>query len=374
MLWVDWAWFPANQTWHSLDRVYPDGPFYPQSYDLLLVIPIAFLLIIVRLIVERLSEFVALLMGLRCVRCSGNILPNAILERQFKINQRPDSQIIKSLVSETGLEFRDVERWFRKRRNRYKASGLKKFRESTWKFVYYLSIWIFGLYALYDKPWLWWPAYSWVDFPQQHISLAIRAYYLVQLSFYISSAITFFFDVARKDARELLLHHFITSALLSLSWVNNAVRTGTLVLVSHDISDVLLELGKLGLYARRESLTTIIFPFFLVVWTATRLVYFPLAVIGTTFFEGRRVSVFYPAGYVYMVFLWALFGLHLMWSYFIVKILFVKLRSGQMEDVRSDSEPDTDEDAVITPSKADTNINGSDSTQEAIGTLVNGNK
>ena len=53
-------------------------------------------------------------------------------------------------------------------------------------------------------------------------------------------------------------------------------------------------------------------------------------VIGTTFFEGRRVSVFYPAGYVYMVFLWALFGLHLMWSYFIVKILFVKLRSGQV--------------------------------------------
>ena len=53
MLWVDWAWFPANQTWHSLDRVYPDGPFYPQSYDLLLVIPIAFFLIGVRFLVER---------------------------------------------------------------------------------------------------------------------------------------------------------------------------------------------------------------------------------------------------------------------------------------------------------------------------------
>lgn len=45
-----------------------------------------------------------------------------------------------------------------------------------------------------------------------------------------------------------------------------------------------------------------------------------------------------------------------------------------MEDVRSDSEPDTDEDAAITPSKADANINGSHCTQEAIGTFVNGNK
>ena len=45
-----------------------------------------------------------------------------------------------------------------------------------------------------------------------------------------------------------------------------------------------------------------------------------------------------------------------------------------MEDVRSDSEPDTDEDAVITPSKADANINCSDCTQEANGALVNGNK
>ena len=49
-----------------------------------------------------------------------------------------------------GWEERAVERWFRKRRNQYKAGGLKKFRESWWKFVYYILLWSFGVYILYD--------------------------------------------------------------------------------------------------------------------------------------------------------------------------------------------------------------------------------
>ena len=45
-----------------------------------------------------------------------------------------------------------------------------------------------------------------------------------------------------------------------------------------------------------------------------------------------------------------------------------------MEDVRSDSEPDTDEDVIITPTKTDANVNGSDCTQEGYSSLRNGQK
>ena len=56
----------------------------------------------------------------------------------------------QSLSLAVGWEERAVERWFRKRRNQYKAGGLKKFRESYWKFTYYTIIWLYGLYILYD--------------------------------------------------------------------------------------------------------------------------------------------------------------------------------------------------------------------------------
>lgn len=45
---------------------------------------------------------------------------------------------------------------------------------------------------------MWWPAYSWLDFPFQHVSDAIYWYYVIQLGFYISSAMTIFFDVKRS--------------------------------------------------------------------------------------------------------------------------------------------------------------------------------
>ena len=56
----------------------------------------------------------------------------------------------QALARAVGWEERAVERWFRKRRNEYKAGGLKKFRESSWKFTYYTIIWLYGVYILYD--------------------------------------------------------------------------------------------------------------------------------------------------------------------------------------------------------------------------------
>ena len=52
--------------------------------------------------------------------------------------------------------------------------------------------------ACVQKPWVWWPAYSWVDFPFQHVSDAVYWYYMLQLGFYINSAITIFTDVKRS--------------------------------------------------------------------------------------------------------------------------------------------------------------------------------
>lgn len=82
-----------------------------------------------------------------------------------------------------------------------------------------------------------------------------------------------------QDFRELMIHHFITITLLSVSWANNNVRVGTLVLVSHDVNDIILEGGKLLKYLKKETVCDVLFAFFLLSWLLTRLIYFPLAYV-----------------------------------------------------------------------------------------------
>ena len=71
---------------------------------------------------------------------------------------------------------------------------------------------------------------------------------MVETGFYYALLIGSIFDVKRSDFWELVFHHIITIFLLSISWTINFVRVGSLVLLSHDISDIILEAGKLVRY------------------------------------------------------------------------------------------------------------------------------
>lgn len=52
-IWTDSFWFPSNITWNDLESEPADGRYHPRAKDLLISIPIAFILIGVRFVVER---------------------------------------------------------------------------------------------------------------------------------------------------------------------------------------------------------------------------------------------------------------------------------------------------------------------------------
>lgn len=79
---------------------------------------------------------------------------------------------------------------------------------------------------------------------------------MIEAGFYYSLLFSSIFDVRRNDFWELVLHHLITIGLLSASWTINFVRVGTLVLLSHDLSDIVLEGGKLVKYTKRYPMFT----------------------------------------------------------------------------------------------------------------------
>lgn len=125
---------------------------------------------------------------------------------------------------------------------------------------------------------------------------------MISMAFYWSLTVTQFIDVKRKDFWQMFIHHMVTLLLMSLSWVCNLHRVGSLVLVVHDCADIFLEVNisiyifwlpsgrnwlchsnmscsfqaaKLTKYANYQKLCDFIFAIFTIVWIVTRLGFYP---------------------------------------------------------------------------------------------------
>lgn len=120
---------------------------------------------------------------------------------------------------------------------------------------------------------------------------------MISLSFYWSLCVSQFFDVKRKDFWQMFIHHIATIVLMSLSWVCNLPRIGSLVLVVHDCADIFLEVvlfcfvavlflscfvsqaAKMAKYSGYQKVCDTIFAIFTVLWIVTRLGVFPFWII-----------------------------------------------------------------------------------------------
>ena len=53
-----------------------------------------------------------------------------------------------------------------------------------------------------------------------------------------------FIEVRRKDWAESFAHHLVTLGLQYYSWYANFTRSGMMVMLLHDVSDIFLEAAK----------------------------------------------------------------------------------------------------------------------------------
>ena len=95
-----------------------------------------------------------------------------------------------------------------------------------------------GWFVLKDKAWLYNTHECFIGYPRRPVETDVWLYYMIEGGFYIALLFTSIFDTRRSDFWEMTLHHLVTVGLLSFSWTVNFVRVGTLILISHDISDV----------------------------------------------------------------------------------------------------------------------------------------
>lgn len=339
--WWDRLWLPVNLTWTDLeDR---EGRVYAKASHLYATIPFTVAFLVIRFMFERwIATPLALTAGVKR-RTWAKTEENHILEHYYnKLSRQPSQADVSGLSKKSGLTIRQVERWFRRRRSMDQPGVLRKFTEACWRFVFYLCAFGGGIVALHDKEWFYDTREVWTGFPKQSMLDSQYWYYILEMSFYGSLVLSVAVDIKRKDFREQIVHHCATLVLLSFSWCVNYIRVGTLVMLVHDASDVLLESAKLFNYAKWERTCKSLFVLFAVVFMGTRLIIFPFWLIHCTWVYP---PLHYPPFFGYYFFnavLLVLQGLHVFWAYLILRMVHKFLFGTLTRDERSDVESEED--------------------------------
>ncbi|XP_024018259.1 LAG1 longevity assurance homolog 3 [Morus notabilis] len=234
-----------------------------------------------------------------------------------------------------------------------KRKKIRKFKESAWKWVYFLSAELLALSVTYYEPWFTNTRNFWVGpgnqvWPDQKIKLKLKGLYLYSAGFYAYSIFALiFWETRRSDFGVSMSHHVATFILLVLSYIFRFARVGSVVLAIHDASDVFLEVGKMSKYSGAEGVASFAFILFVISWVILRLIYYPFWILWSTSYEviltldKEKHPVEGPIYYyVFNCLLYSLLVVHIYWWVLMYRMLVkqIQARGRISEDVRSDSE------------------------------------
>ncbi|KAL1920154.1 uncharacterized protein VTP21DRAFT_1300 [Calcarisporiella thermophila] len=231
-----------------------------------------------------------------------------------------------------------------------KARALVRFTEQAYLFLYYILVIPVGMRIICTSPYARDMRQYWIGYPHEQYTMKFKAYYLLQLAFWIQQIYVLHIEKRRKDYVLMFAHHIITSSLLVGSYLGNFTRVGSAILVIMDIADILLASTKLLRYLGMKKLCDACFILFTVVWVGTRHYLFSLVAIHTALESPKYVAFewnpaqgkFFTRTILnFFLFLFALLQLlFVCWFYFIARILLNVIRGGFVHDNRSDEEED----------------------------------
>ncbi|MCP9257346.1 Longevity-assurance protein [Dirofilaria immitis] len=182
MFWDEQQWFPQGISWNDLKS--NNTIRYPDIWELTYAMKYSFVLLLLRLAVEC---FIFLPIG--CL---------------FGMIKEPWWIRVKGHL------------------NLYQSKRkFKRVSEAAWRFLFYLCIWLYGFYVLFDQPQLYDVTECWRNWPHHPLTNGVWWYYVIETAFYCSLIISsLLFDIRRADFIQMTFHHIITIMLLSLSFAD----------------------------------------------------------------------------------------------------------------------------------------------------------
>eukprot|EP01061_Rhynchopus_euleeides_P010859 TRINITY_DN20430_c0_g2_i1.p1 TRINITY_DN20430_c0_g2~~TRINITY_DN20430_c0_g2_i1.p1 ORF type:complete len:324 (+),score=138.18 TRINITY_DN20430_c0_g2_i1:55-972(+) len=153
-----------------------------------------------------------------------------------------------------------------------------KFGNHMNKFMLHSAFQVWGYQVLMSESWF----NGWFDMdacwkgwdpvaPQK--SGNFRDFYLAQLAFFLASVIMQFFEVRSHDHTAMLAHHSGAAILVILSYLFNTTHIGMLVLVTREITDVMIHFIRAAAILEFKTLSELTLVLLMIVWAITRNYY-----------------------------------------------------------------------------------------------------
>lgn len=129
------------------------------------------------------------------------------------------SMLLTILFLSNRAVFNRIANAFIPRTKSLNARLLHKFCTAGWKFVSYVGLVGMGIWALWDQQHWFWNTETYASiFYYNRIPWRVRAYYLTEISYYLFSCVSIFFEPQMKDRKQMLFHHAVTLALMISSY------------------------------------------------------------------------------------------------------------------------------------------------------------
>lgn len=218
--------------------------------------------------------------------------------------------------------------------------------DSVFKCAYYLvmTIWCFAL--LRDEPWL--PSvlggsgdtrHCWTNRSAlEAVKPGLRHFYLTAVGYYLSETGMLIAETRKPDFWEMLLHHVCSCSLVTFSYILNYTRIGSLALLLHGGTDVLIYASKVLVDTSCIRATAVSYLALILSYGWLRIYIFPVYIMRSAWIESvaeveSQNSLF---GWGFLNFaLCLLLVLHIYWFGLIVKMGCVWRKTGQARDIQA---------------------------------------
>jgi len=210
-----------------------------------------------------------------------------------------------------------------------------RFGVVLFKFFFFMFISIYGYFLLVEKEWF--PSIlggkgdilnCFKSLGMLELDEGVKTYYLIQLGYHAHSFLFQFRMTHRADFFEMVLHHVVTLFLISFSYLTNFTRLGSLVLITHDFSDMFGYAIKSVVDTKSAALTLTVYAGLLLSWAFMRLFVFPFYIISVTITQTE------VDGYaLFNGMLITLLCLHIYWYTLFLKMGYTFLTRGTREDI-----------------------------------------
>jgi len=214
-----------------------------------------------------------------------------------------------------------------------------KFNRALFKFVSFSFLLCWGVFSLYDQPWMLYPFGLTLEWEGNRTPWKINYYYVIEVVYYVGSMVTVFFEDRQSDFYLMIWHHVVTLLLIGFSYRYNFLRYGVFLMVLHDVSDPWMEAAKISVYLGYQNLGNALFAFFTLFFIIPRIFIYIYMVLYPGYY------FLFEYGSKILVPIWCLlisvFLLNLYWASLIVTMLIDLVAKGKVErDIRDVQEKD----------------------------------